>query len=59
MHTLLHGIGDALRLIFTGDHEVWRITYNTLRIAVEATLIAAVVAKVGMRKARARPKIEP
>jgi tungstate transport system permease protein len=43
MHTLLHGIGDGLRLIFSGDHQVWAITFRTIRIALLATLIATLL----------------
>jgi tungstate transport system permease protein len=43
MKTLLDGIGDGLSLIFSGDDQVWSITFRTLRIALEATLIATLL----------------
>jgi tungstate transport system permease protein len=43
MRTLLDGIGDGLSLIFGGDDEVVRITLQTLRIALEATLFATLL----------------
>jgi tungstate transport system permease protein len=41
MSTLLDGIGDGLRLIAGGDSEVVDITLRTLRVGVEATVLAA------------------
>jgi tungstate transport system permease protein len=43
METLLNGIADGLRLIFSGDDEVIAITLRTLRIALAATLLAALI----------------
>lgn len=43
MTPLLHGIGDGFELIFSGDGQVWSITLRTLRVAVESTLIAALI----------------
>jgi tungstate transport system permease protein len=43
MRTLLDGIGDGLHLIFSGDDEVVRITLQTLRVALLATLFATLI----------------
>jgi hypothetical protein len=65
---LLDAVENALELrMFLGGatDEMARIAFavsNAKTVALTvgvALLIAAVVAKIGMRKARARPKIEP
>jgi tungstate transport system permease protein len=63
MHTLLDGIGDGLRLIFSGDDEVVRITLRTLRIALEATLFATLLGvplgcAVGLGRFRGRRAVQ-
>jgi tungstate transport system permease protein len=41
--TLLHGLWDGLRLIFTGDEQVRTLTLRTARVAFESTAFAALL----------------
>lgn len=43
MDRFAEGLRDALRLVVTGDDQVWDITLRTLHVALEATVIAAVI----------------
>ena len=43
MGLIVEGVVEALRLLLTGDAEVWRITLLSLRVSATATLIALVV----------------
>jgi tungstate transport system permease protein len=40
MGDLLGGIGDALRLLISGDPEVWGVAWLSLRVSLSATLAA-------------------
>ena len=43
MATILNGVGDGLRLIFSGDQQVIDTTLRTLRVGFEATALASLI----------------
>jgi tungstate transport system permease protein len=43
MELIGHGIAQALRLLLSGDAEVWQITSLSLRISATATLLSLVI----------------
>lgn len=43
MHALLDGLRQAVQLIVDGDADVWATTGRTLRVALEATVIAVAI----------------